>query len=147
MYTAVSLLVATFRLGSEPATAGNIFGHLQESLNGPLTANVATDSAEDLARGATPMSLFKSRRLLALMTNSPSNMMALRTQAVARGTFLFAFGCAAHAAIFVAQDTARVPQIALALRAALLVTIVFTRSTRVRALLKAALAGLEVSGG
>jgi len=90
--------VATFRLGSEPATAENLFGHLQESLNVPLTANVGTDSAKYMAQGATPMSLFKSRRLRALVTDSPSNMVALRTQAVARGTFFFAFGCAAHAA-------------------------------------------------
>ena len=147
LYTPVPLLVATFRRGSEPATAENLFGHLQESLNGPLTANVATDSAEDPARGATPMSLFKSRRLLAVVTDSPSNMVALRTQAVARGTFLLAFGCAAHAANLVAQDAARVPQIALALRAALLVTVFFTRSTRAHALLKAVRAGLEVGGG
>jgi len=147
LYTPVPLLVATFRLGSEPATAENLFGNLQESLNGPLTANVATDSAEDLARGATPMLLFKSRRLFALVTDSPSNMVALRTQVIARGTFLFAFGRAAHAANLVAQDAARVPQIALALWAALLVTVFFSRSTRARALLKAARAGLEVGGG
>ena len=73
--------------------------------------------------------------------------MALRTQAIASGTFLFAFGCAAHAASLVAQDAARVPQTALALRAALLKTVFFTQSTRARAFLKAVRAGLEVGGG
>jgi len=47
----------------------------------------------------------------------------------------------------VAQYAARVPQIALALRAALLVSDVFTRPTRARALLEDVRAGLQVGGG
>lgn len=135
VYTPKPLLVATFRLGQEMASADLLLARLSAALQGPLLDGVATSSGAELQAGATPLSLFSSRRLLALVTDSPSTMVVLRTRAVDAGTFLFAFGCAAHAGNLVAQDAARVPVCAQALRAALAITVFFTRSTRARSLL------------
>lgn len=102
-------LVGTFRLGPDPGTVDILIGHLAAGLQGPLLVGVATSSAVELERGECTLSLISSRCLLALSTDSPSTRVALRTRAINRGMFLFAFGCAAHAANPVASDASRVP--------------------------------------
>ena len=146
IYTPRPFLVATFRMGSEPSTAANLLTRLQGALQAPLLSSFATSATTELAAGASVLSLFGHRRVLALVTDSPTTMVALRGMAVASGSFLFAFGCGAHAANLVAQDAARVPICAQALRAALLITVFFTRSTRAHALLRAVRARLPAAG-
>lgn len=147
VYTPTPLLVSTFRLGSESASADVLLTRLGTALPGPLLDGIATSSGMELQGGATPLSLFTSRRLLALVTDSPSTMVALRTRAVDAGTFLYAFGCAAHAGNLIAQDAARVTVCAQALRAALVITVFFTRSTRARSLLASVRSRLSTNEG
>ena len=137
VYTPRPFLVGTFWLGPDPGTADILIGHLAAGLQGPLLVGMATSSAVELERGESPLSLISSRCLLALCTDSPSAIVALRTRAVNRAMFLFAFGCAAHAANLVASDASRVPACAAALRGSLAITVFFTRSTRANALLRA----------
>jgi len=137
MYTPRPILVGTFRLGVDAGTAETLLARLEAGLSGPLLRGVAISSSAELAGGASPLSLFSSRRVLALCTDSPSTVVALRTRAVDRGQFLVAFGCAAHAANLVASDAARVAVCALALRESLISTVFFTRSPRARSLLRA----------
>ena len=119
----------------EAGTADTLLACLEAGLSGPLLRGVATSSSAELAGGASPLSLFSSRRVLALCTDSPSTIVALRTRAVDRRQFLFVFGCAALAANLVASDAARVAVCALALREPLIITVFFTRSLRARSLL------------
>ena len=125
IYTPRPFSVATFRMGSDPITAANLLTRLQGALQAPLLYSFATSATTELAAGASVFSLFGHRRVLALETGSPTTMVALRGMAVARGSFLFALGCGAHAGNLVAQDAARVPIFAQALRAALLITFFF----------------------
>jgi len=126
VYTPRPILVGAFRLGVEAGTADALLARLEAGLSGPLLRGVATSSSAELAGGAIPLSLFSSRLVLAVCTYSPSTMMALRTRAVDRGQFLFAFGCAAHAANRVSSDAARVAVCALALRQLFIITVFFT---------------------
>jgi len=137
VYTPRPILVCTFRLGVPAGTADTLLARLEAGLSGPLLKSVATSSSAELAGGASPQLLFSSRRVLALCTDSPSTMVALRTRAVDRGQFLFAFRCAAHESNLVASDAARVAVCALALRESLIITVFFTRSYRARSLLQA----------
>jgi len=137
VYTPRPFQVGTFRLGTDPGAAEILLGHLAAGLQGPLLAGVATSSAVELERGECPLSLISSCRLLNLCSDSPSAMVALRTCAVNRGMFFFAFDCAAHAAELVASDAFCVPVCAAALRGSLAITVFFKRSTRSKALLRA----------
>jgi len=121
----------------EAGTDDTLLELLEAGLSGPLLRDVATSSSAELAGGASPLSLFSSRRVLSVCTDSPSTTVALRTRAVDRGQFLFAFGCAAHAANLVASDAARVAVFELALRESLIITVFFARSPRARWLLRA----------
>ncbi|KAK1868801.1 hypothetical protein I4F81_011284 [Pyropia yezoensis] len=119
VYTPTPLLVAAHRLGREEASADLLLARLGAALQGPPLNDVASSSGTGLQGGATPQTLFSSRRLLSLVTDSPSTMAALRTRAVDVGTFLYAFGCAAQAVHLVPYDAARVAVCALALLTAL----------------------------
>jgi len=137
VYTPRPILVGTLRLGVEAGTADTLLERLEAGLSGPLLRGVATSSSAELAGGASLLSLFSSRRVLALCTDSPSTMVALSTRAVDRGQFLFALRCAAHAANLVASDAARVAVCELALRESLIIADFFTRSPSSRSLLRA----------
>jgi len=137
VYTPRLILVGIFRLGVEAGTADTLLERLDADLIGPLLRGVATSSSAELAGAASPLPLFSSSRVLALCTDSTYMMVALRTRAVDRGRFLFAFGCAAQAANLVATDAARATVCALALRESLIITVFFKRSSRARSLLRA----------
>jgi len=152
IYTPRPFLVATLRIGrragvgSDPSTAANLLTRLQGALQAPLLSSFATSATTELTAEASVLSLFGHRRVLALVTDSPITMVSLRGMAVASGSFLFAFECGSHAANLVVQDAARVPICAQALRAALLITVFFTRSTHAHALLRAVRARLPAAG-
>jgi len=131
VYTPGRFVVGIFRLAAEPGTAEVLLARLAAGLQSQLLAGVATSSATDLERGVSPPSFSAIRRLLALCTDCPLAMVALRTRAVDRGMFRFAFGCALRASSLVAADAARVPVCAQALREALVITVSF-RARRVR---------------
>jgi len=137
VYTPRLILVGIFRLGVEAGTADTLLERLDADLIVPLLRGVATSSSAELAGAASPLPLFSSSRVLALCTDSTYMMVALRTRAVDRGRFLFAFGCAAQAANLVATDAARATVCALALRESLIITVFFKRSSRARSLLRA----------
>lgn len=133
--TPASPLVSIIRLGRATASVNALLSRLGTALQGPLLDGTATSSTMELQGGATPLSLFTSPRRLPLEANSPSSMVALRSRAVDAGTFLYAFGCAAHAGNLVAQDASRAPVCAQALHAALTFTALLNKSTRARSLL------------
>lgn len=116
MYTPGRFVVGIFRLGAEPGTAEVLLARLAAGLQSQLLAGVATSSATDLERGVSPPSFSAIRRLLALCTDCPLAMVALRTRAVDRGLFRFAFVCELQASRLVAADAARVPVCAQAQR-------------------------------
>jgi len=138
--------VSTFRMGSDPRTAANLLTRLKEALKAPLLSSFATSATTELAAGASVLALFGHRRVLALVTDSPTTMVAFRGMAVAISSFLFASECGAHAGNLVAQEAARVTRCAQALRAALLTTVFFTQSPRAHALLRAVRERLPAAG-
>lgn len=137
VYTPKPFLLATFRMGLACVTAANLLSALTPALQGPLLNGIVVMSAAELEGMATRLSLLCAARLLVLLTESPSNMVALRTRAVAEGHVLFSFGCPAHAANLVAQHASGQTLFAQALRASVLITVFFTLSSRAIALLAA----------
>ncbi|KAK1868717.1 hypothetical protein I4F81_011200 [Pyropia yezoensis] len=61
-------------------------------------------------------------------------MVRMRSTSVSDGTFVFGYGCAAHAGNLVAQDVAKLPPFSLALRNSLCATVFFLRCGRPRTL-------------
>lgn len=79
------------------------------------------------------------RRLLeerapVVVSDSPSPMVRMRSAGVSNGTFVFGYGCAAHAGNLVAEDAAKIQPFSLALRSSLAMTVFFLRCGRPRAL-------------
>jgi len=137
VYAPRPILFGTFRLGVEAGEADTLLARLEAGLTGPLLREGATSSSAELAGGASRLSLLCSRQVLALCTNSPSTMVALRTRAVDRWQFNFAFEYAAHAANLAASGAGRGAVSALELRKSPIITVFFKRYPRARSLFRA----------
>jgi len=91
------------------------------------------------------------RRLLeqrapAVVSDSRRTMVRMRRAGVSDGTFVFGYGCAAHARDLVAQDATKIQPFSSALRSSLCASIFFMRCGRPRTLRAATVSSLAVPG-
>jgi len=147
-YSPIALLYATKRLGAVTPTGDNLLRALQDSFQQPIEAVArlgasAGGGAADLAP--------RWRRLLeerapAVVCDSPRAMVRMRRAGVSDGTFVFSYGCAAHAGNLVAPDAAKIHPFALALRSSLCASSFFKRCGRARTPHAATVSSLAVPG-
>ena len=133
IYTPRPLLIGTARLGTEPSSAVNLRAALTGVLAGPMMA-AALPQAQVAGGAVTAMQRFCGRGPQMLVTDSPSNMVRMRTEAVRAGAAVFSLGCAAHAGNLVARDAAKMPPFSSALRHAVSAAVFVTRCARAGAL-------------
>jgi len=106
----LALLYSTKRLGVVSPTGDNLLRALKDSFQQPLTAMTRPGaSAAGAAAGPAP----QWRRLLeqrapAVVSDSRKTMVRMRRAGVSDGTFVFGYGCAAHARDLVAQDATKI---------------------------------------
>jgi len=131
-----ALLYATRRLGTETPTGANLLSALKASLHQPIitAARMGSRAGVGAAGQAPRWRRLCEERIPAVWSYSPSTMVRMRRDGVADRTFIFGYGCAAHAGNLVAQDAARLNPFSTALRRALGATISFMRCGRARAL-------------
>jgi len=120
-----ALIYATRRLGAETPTGEDLLSALKASPNQPIiTAARMGSSAGVGAAGQAPRwRRLCEERIPAVLSDSPSAMVRMRRDGMADGTFIFGYGCAAHAGNLVAQDAARLNPFDTGLRHALSATI------------------------
>ena len=147
-YSPLVLLYGPARLGSTSATGANLLEAMKDSLQEPIMAVARLGSS---AGGGPVAQRPRWRRLLeervaAVITGSPSSMMRMRNDGVSYGTFLFGYGCAAHASNLVAQNAAKLEPFASALRHSLNATVFFMRCVRARTEHERTVATMAVPG-
>jgi len=120
-----ALIYATRRLGAETPTGADLLSALKASPNQPIiTAARMGSSAGVGAAGQAPRwRRLCEERIPAVLSDSPSAMVRMRRDGMADETFIFGYGCAAHAGNLVAQDAARLNPFDTGLRHALSATI------------------------
>lgn len=125
-YSPLALLYATTRLGAVSPTSDNLLSALKSFYSEPImsAARVAASAAGAEAAAPVPRwRRFLEQRTPAVVRNSPSSMVRMRSSSVSDGTFAFEYGCAAHAESLVVQDTAKLLPFHLALRSSLCATV------------------------
>jgi len=124
-YSPLALLCATTRLGAVSAAGDNLLRALKDFFQQPIMAVARLGvSAGGGAAAPTPRwRRLPEERAPAVVSDSPSAMVRMRRAGVSDGTFVFGYGCAAHAGNLVAQDAAKIQPFTLALRSSLYASI------------------------
>jgi len=135
-YTPLALLYATGRVGSESPTSAKILDAIKAFLNQPIlaAARMGSSAGADPSGQVPRLRRLCEERTPAVLSDSPSAMVLMRSLGVSDGTFVFGYGCAAHAGNLVALDATRLHLFSAALRHAVSATVFFMRCGRARAM-------------